>query len=191
MRVLELLGFGIGRQKLAILLIWFACLVGVRLLLGLVLSDIWFGTIGAVGITFGLFYFTLVRTRFSRYRYAVNEILREWYQKKYLIYSLGISASVILSLIVLIDYGYANHPNDIVALGEITTIQGAQDHVNQSVKQLTLRGYSVFDAASITAASVDKSLHGFYLKSATFVFAEHLEILAFMLLARRATHLFG
>jgi hypothetical protein len=176
------LGFGIGRQKLAILVIWFLSLVGVRLLLGLVLSNIWIGTVGAVALT---------RTPLRKYRFAVNQILQDWYKKKYLLYSVGLSASTILGLIILIEYGYANHPAEIVSLREITTVQGAQDHVNESVKQLTLRGYSAFDAASITAASVDKSLQGFYLKSASFVLAEHLEVMAFMLLARKSASLFS
>ncbi|HKU48453.1 MAG TPA: hypothetical protein VJP79_00760 [Nitrososphaera sp.] len=191
MTVLELLGLGIGKQKLAILAIWFACLVAVRLLIGLILSNLWFGTVGAVAITFGLFYVALIHTPLRRYRYVVNEILQEWYRKKYLLYSVAVSASIILGLIVLIDYGYANHPDEIVSLKDITTMQGAQDHVNESVKQLTLRGYSVFDAAAITAASVDKSLQGFYLKSASFVLAEHLEIIVFMLLARKSASLFS
>ncbi len=185
------MGFGIGRQKLAILVIWFLSLVGVRLLLGLVLSNLWIGTVGAVAVTFGLFYFALTRTPLRKYRFAVNQILQDWYKKKYLLYSVGLSASIILGLIILIEYGYANHPAEIVSLREITTVQGAQDHVNESVTQLTLRGYSVFDAASITAASVDKSLQGFYLKSASFVLAEHLEVMAFMLLARKSASLFS
>ena len=185
------MGFGIGRQKLAILVIWFLSLVGVRLLLGLVLSNLWIGTVGAVGVTFGLFYFALTSTPLRKYRFVVNQILQDWYKKKYLLYSVGFSASIILGLIVLIEYGYANHPTEIVSLREITTVQGAQDHVNESVKQLTLRGYSAFDAASITAASVDKSLQGFYLKSASFVLAEHLEVMAFMLLARKSASLFN
>jgi len=188
--VLQLLGLGIGKQKLAILLVWFACLVGVRLLLGLILSNMWIGTVGAVAITFGLFYLALMHTPLRRYKFAVNDILKEWYKKKYLLYSVAISGSIILGLIVLIEYCYGNHPGEIVSLKEITTLQGAQDHVNESVKALTLKGYSVFDAASITAASVDKSLQGFYLKSASFVFAEHLEIIAFTLFARKSASLF-
>lgn len=191
MTVVQLLGLGIGKQKLAILLIWFAGLVGVRLLLGLVLSNIWIGTVGAVAITFGLFYLALVHTPLRRYRFAVNDILQEWYKKKYLLYSVAFSGAIILGLIVLIEYGYGQHPSEIVSLREITTFQGAQDHVNESVRTLTLKGYSVFDAAAITAASVDKSLQGFYLKSASFVFAEHLEIIAFMLLARKSASLFS
>ena len=161
------------------------------MLLGLVLSNLWMGTVGAVALTFVLFYVALLYTPLRRYRYAVNDILKEWYKKKYLLYSVGISASIVMGLILLIEHGYGSFPEEIVSLREITTIQGAQDHVNESVKQLTLKGYSVFDAAAITAASVDKSLQGFYLKSATFVFAEHLEIMAFMLLARKSSKLFA
>lgn len=189
--VLQLLGLGIGRQKLAILVLWFACLVGVRALLGLILSNLWIGTVGAVAITFVMFYVALLHTPLRKYRFAVNDILKEWYKKKYLLYSVAISSSIVLGLILLIEHGYSAYPGEIVSLREITTFQGAQDHVNESVKQLTLKGYSVFDAAAITAASVDKSLQGFYLKSASFVFAEHLEVMAFMLLARKSATLFA
>lgn len=191
MTALKLLEFGVGRQKLAILAIWFVSLVAVRLLLGLVLSNLWIGTVGAVAITFGLFYLALVHTPLRKYKFVVNQILQEWYQKKYLLYSVGISASIILGLIVLIEYGYSEHSGEIVALKDITTVQGAQDHVNESVRQLALKGYSIVDAASITAASVDKTLQGFYLKSASFVFAEHLEVMAFMVLARKSVALFN
>jgi hypothetical protein len=186
----ELLGFGIGREKFAILVMWFASLVAVRLLLGLVFSELWIGTVGAVAVTFGLFYFALAHTPLRKFRHVVNQILQEWYKKKYLLYSVGLSASIILGLIMLIEFGYANHAAEIVSLKEISTVFGAQQHVNESVRQLTLKGYSVFDAAAIMAASVDKSLQGFYLKSASFVLAEHLEVMAFMILARKATRLF-
>lgn len=188
--VSKLLGLGIGRQKLVILAIWFAALVGVRLLLGLVLSNMWVGTVGAVAITFGLFYFALVHTPLRKYRFAVSGILQEWYRKKYLIYSVGLSASIIFGLIVLIEYGYAAHPGEVVSLKEITTVQGAQEHVRESVRQLTFKGYSIIDIFAITVASVDKTLQGFYLKSASFVLAEHLEVVAFMALARKSGTLF-
>lgn len=190
LNALKLLDLGVGRQKLAILAIWFVSLVAVRLLLGLVLSNLWLGTVGSVGITFALFYIALVHTPLRKYRFAVNSILQEWYRKKYLLYSVAVSASIILGLIALIEYGYANHPAEVVTLREITTVEDAQNHVNESVKQLALKGYPLLDAASITAASVDKTLQGFYLKSASFVFAEHLEVIAFMLLARKSASLF-
>ena len=191
MTSLKLLNFGIGRQKVAILLVWFVSLVGIRLLLGTLLSNLWIGTVGAVAITFGLFYVVLVHTPFRKYKFVVNDILQEWYRKKYLLYSVAISASVIRGIIVLIEFGYANHPNEIVSLRELTSMQKAQDHVSETVRQLTLKGYSALDAASIAAASVDKSLQGLYLKSASFVFAEHLEITAFMILARKSSSLFS
>jgi hypothetical protein len=171
--------------------IWFVSLVGVRLLLGLAFSNLWVGTVGAVAITFGLFYVALIHTPLKRYRFVVNQILQEWYQKKYLLYSVGVSASVILGLIALIEFGYTAHPDQIISLRDITTVYGAQEHVSQSVRDLSMRGYSMLDIFSITAASVDKSLQGFYLKSASFVLAEHLEVIAFMVMARKASSLFG
>lgn len=190
LNALKLLDLGIGRQKLAILAFWFVSLIAVRLLLGLVLSNLWLGTVGSVGVTFAIFYFALTHTPLRKYRFAVNEILQEWYRKKYLLYSVAVSASIILGLIALIEYGYANYPAEVVTLREITTMEDAQNHVNESVRHLALKGYPLLDAASITAASVDKTLQGFYLKSASFVFAEHLEVIAFMLLARKSATLF-
>ncbi|MGH9992015.1 MAG: hypothetical protein ACREAZ_05135 [Nitrososphaera sp.] len=188
---LKLLSLGLGKQKIAILVLWSTSLIGTRLLLGFVLSDLWTGTIGAVGITFGLFYFALVHTPLRRYRPAVNCILREWYSKKFLLYSVAISASIILAIIVLIEYGYAYHRSDIISIYDFGSIDGAQKQVNDSVRQLTLRGHSLMDIFSITAASVDSSLHGYYLKSASFVLAEHLEVMAFLLIAKKSANLFS
>ncbi len=161
------------------------------MLLGLALSDLWTGTIGAVGITFGVFYFALTRTPLGKYRPAVNCILREWYAKKFLLYSVAISASVILGIIVLVEYGYAYHRSDLISIYDLDTVDSAQKHVNDSVRELTLRGHSIMDIFSITAASVDRSLNGYYLKSASFVFAEHLEVMAFLLIAKKSANLFS
>ena len=188
---LKLLSLGLGKQKIGILVLWFVSLVCVRLLLGLAFSNLWIGTVGAVAITFGLFYFLLIHTPFRKYRFAVNAILREWYSKKFLLYSIGISASVILAIIVLIEYGYAYHSGEILSIYDISSVQAAQQHVDQSIRELTLRGHSLLDASAITAASVDKSLQGYYLKSATFVLAEHMEVMAFMVLARKSATLFS
>ncbi|MCI0558986.1 MAG: hypothetical protein MN733_10860 [Nitrososphaera sp.] len=188
---LKLLSFGLGKQKIAILVVWFASLVGVRMLLGFAFSNLWIGTVGAVAVTFVLFYLALVHTPLRRYRLAVNEILRDWYRQKYLLYSVAVSGSVIMTIIVFIEYGYATHSEEIVSISELNTIQAAQQHVDYSIRELGLKGYSILDAASITAASVDKSLQGYYLKSASFVFAEHLEVIAFMLLARKSATLFS
>ncbi len=188
---LKLLSLGLGKQKVAILALWSVSLIGTRLLLGLALSDLWIGTIGAVGITFGVFYFALTRTPLGKYRAAVNCILREWYAKKFLLYSVAISASVILGIIVLVEYGYAYHRSDLISLYHLGSVDSAQKQVSDSVRELTLRGHSILDIFSITAASVDSSLNGYYLKSASFVFAEHLEVMAFLLIAKKSANLFS
>lgn len=166
-------------------------LVCVRLLLSFALSDLWMGTLGSVAITFGIFYLALLHTPLRKYRFAVSAMLKEWYSKKYLLYSVAISGSVIVAIIVLIEYGYTYHSDEIISIQNVYSVVAAREHADESIKQMASRGLSLLDAAAIMAASVDKSLQGYYLKSASFVFAEHLEVMIFLLLARKSSTLFS
>ena len=49
----------VGKDKIAVLALWFVVLIAVRVLLGFVLHNVWIGTLGAVTITFAIFYITL------------------------------------------------------------------------------------------------------------------------------------
>ncbi|HEX2615474.1 MAG TPA: hypothetical protein VHL10_08260, partial [Nitrososphaera sp.] len=56
-------GLRFTKERIAVLALWFGVLVGVRVLIGFALQNMWFGTIGAVTITFVIFYATLRYTR--------------------------------------------------------------------------------------------------------------------------------
>jgi hypothetical protein len=153
-------------------------------------SNIWTGTVGAVALTFGIFYFVLKYTPLQRHRFAVNTILQDWYRKKYVIYSLIAPATVLLTIMIFVEYGYTFHPDKIISIIDLNTMDDSQRYVDESVRALRMQGYSFVDIFSIITASVDKTLEGYYLQSASFVFAENMEVIGFVLLIRRTQKLF-
>jgi len=159
--------------------------VGIRLLLGLELSNIW-GTTGAVGITFVVFYLVLRYTPFSKYSKAVNSALRDWYNKRYVLYGLVSSMVVLLSLMILLEIGYTFYPDKVISIWDLNDgFDGeSQTRVATSLRGLLSEGYSGLDALAITIASVDKSLEGHYVQSISFIFSEDIEILIFMYLVK-------
>ena len=176
-----------SKEKVTILALWLLSLVGIRVLLGLELSNIW-GTTGAVAITFAIFYLALRYTPFSRYSNAVNLALRDWYSKRYVLLGLLASMVVLLSLMILAEVGYAFHADKVVSIwdiGDANSLGTTQSKLSASVNALLNQGYSRMDALAITVASVDKSLGGHYVQSTSFILAEDVEILAFLLLIKR------
>ncbi len=73
----------LGKDKIAVLALWFAVLIGVRILMGIVLQLAWIDTLGAVSITFTIFYVTLKYTTLQKYRQVINSSLSYWYRKKF------------------------------------------------------------------------------------------------------------
>lgn len=170
-----------------ILSAWFVSLVGIRVLLGFELSNIW-GTAGAVAITFAIFYLALRYTPFSRYSKSVDAVLRDWYSKRYVFYGLIVSMAVLSTLIILTEVGYAYHPDKIISIWdakETDNLSSTHSKLATSVDELLGQGYSRFDALAITIASVDKSLNGHYLQSVSFILGEDVEILVFLLMIKR------
>lgn len=178
---------GYNKEKVIILCIWFVSLVGIRVLIGFELSSLW-GTTGAVAITFAIFYFVLRYTPFAKYSGAVNAALRDWYTKRYVLYGLISSMAVLLVIMVLAEVGYAYHGDKVVSIWDMSDVGSiglTQTKLTSSLNDLLAQGYSRFDALAITVASVDKSLDGYYLKSVSFILAEDIEILIFLVLIRR------
>jgi hypothetical protein len=178
---------GYTKEKVAILCIWFVSLVGIRILLGFELSHLW-GTTGAVAITFAMFLLILRYTPFSKYSGAVNAALRDWYSKRYVLYGLISSMAILLAILVLAEVGYAYHGDKVVSIwdmSDVGSIGATQSKLTASLNDLLAQGYSRLDALVITVASVDKSLDGYYLKSVSFILAEDIEILVFLILIRR------
>ena len=185
----------LGRDKIAVLALWFAVLIGVRVLLGFVLHNAWVGTIGAVAITFAIFYLTLRYTTLQKYRNVINSSLNYWYRKKFF-YISGIVSLVILgSILGFIEYGYANYSDRLV------TVDFTQEEIGESFDALAarqmqarlaenLQKYSPIEIMAITLASADKSLEGYYSLAVSYMFAEDIEIMIFMLLFRTRPEIF-
>jgi hypothetical protein len=187
----------LGKAKVAVLALWLAVLIGVRLLLGFALHDSWVGTLGAVSITFAIFYVMLRYTTLKKYRQLINSSLNYWYRKKFF-YISGIVSLVILGGILgLIEYGYANYSDRLI------TVDFNQQEIEQSFGALTasqqmqarlvenMQKYSPVEILAITLASADKSLGGYYSLAVSYMLAEDIEIMVFMLLFRARREIFA
>lgn len=187
----------IGKDKIAVLALWFAVLIGVRVLLGFALHDTWVGTLGAVAITFAIFYVTLRYTTLQKYRQLINSSLSYWYRKKFF-YISGIVSIVILgSILGFIEYGHANYADRLI------TMEFSQQEIEESFGALTasqqmqaklvenLRKFSLVEIIAITLASADKTLDGYYSMAVSYMFAEDIEIMIFMLMFRAKREIFA
>jgi hypothetical protein len=186
-----------GREKIIILALWFVCLTGIRLLLGsfFAINTTWIGTTGAIGITFAAFYIALKFTPLARYSKQVNSALVSWYTTKYLLWGLVGSMIALSALIGLVEFGYSYHSASVASFEELKySSSNGYDHsaaLFQKVMKSSISGTSgkqlpSIDALSILIASVDKSLDGQYVKAVSFILAEDVEILIFMIFVRRS-----
>ena len=186
----------LGKDKIAVLVLWFAVLIAVRVLLGFVLHNAWIGTLGAVTITFAIFYIILRYTTLQKYRLLINSSLNYWYRKKFF-YINGILSLVILGGILgFIEYGHANYADTLI------TVDFSQQEIEESFGSLTasqqmqanliesLRRYSPVEIIAITLASADKTLDGNYSVVVSYMIAEDIEIMIFMILFRTRREIF-
>lgn len=168
-----------------------------RVLLGLVLHNAWIGTLGAVTITFAIFYIILRYTTLQKYRLLINSSLNYWYRKKFF-YINGILSLVILGGILgFIEYGHANYADRLI------TVDFSQQKIEESFGSLTasqqmqanliesLRRYSPVEIIAITLASADKTLDGNYSVMVSYMIAEDVEIMIFMMLFRTRREIFA
>src|SRR5215813_9399184 len=89
----------LNSEKAAVLLSWFALLLVVRLVLSTALQHMWIGTIGAVTITFAIFYIALRYTPLRRCSAKVDAVLLTWYRKRFF-YISGIASIFLLASIL-------------------------------------------------------------------------------------------
>ena len=185
----------LGKDKIAVLALWFVVLIGVRILLGFVLQNTWIGTLGAVAITFAIFYTTLRYTQLQKYRQTINSALSYWYRKKFFYISGIVSLFVLGSVIGLIEYGHANYADRLIRL-EFTEQEVEESFGMLAANEMratlvdNLRKYSPVELIAITLASADKSLDGYYSKLVSYMFAEDIEIMIFILLFRTRKEIF-
>jgi hypothetical protein len=187
----------LGKTKIAVLALWFAVLIGIRILLGFALENSWVGTLGAVSITFAIFYVTLRYTTLQKYRQLINSSLNYWYRKKFFYISGIVSLIILGSILGFIEYGHANYANRLI------TVEFNQKEIEESFGALTasqqmqaklvenLQKYSPVEILAITLASADKSLDGYYSLAVSYMFAEDIEIMIFMLLFRARREIFA
>jgi hypothetical protein len=187
----------LGKGKIAVLALWFAVLIGVRVLLGFALHDAWIGTLGAVAITFAIFYVTLRYTTLQKYRQLINASLNYWYRKKFFYVSGVVSLVVLGGILGFIEYGHANYADRLVTMDfnqqEIEESFGALTASQQMQAKLVenLRKYSPVEIVAITLASADKTLDGYYSLAVSYMFAEDVEIMIFMMLFRARREIFS
>jgi|GEM_PF-1449319 len=183
------------KEKIAILALWFGVLIGVRILVGFVLTDMWIGTIGAVGITFAIFYLTLRFTPLHKYREIVNASLSLWYRKKFFYITGAISMFLLGGILFMIEYGHANYEDRLITMDmtqeefdEALRMFGGDEGIGRNL--VNLNEYSAFEIIAITLASADKNFDGYYSKVVSYMFAEDIEIMVFMLLFRTRREIF-
>ena len=185
------------KERALILASWFGVLVGVRFLLGFVLENLWIGTLGAVAVTFAIFYVALKYSPLRKFRDVINSALAIWYMRKFFYVTGAISMFLLASLLFLIDYGYANHSDKLI------TMDMSQEEFEETLRLLSgdalltqsfsdsLEKYSVLDIMAITLASADKNFDGYYSKIVSFMFAEDIEIMIFLTIFRSKKEVFA
>lgn len=188
---------GLSRQKVAVLASWFVLLVGMRVLLGLALEDLWAGTLGAVVLTFAVFYALLRYTPLRRYRQLTNAVLISWYRKKFFYISGAASLVLLGSILGLIQYGHERFSDRLVAVDlagqeveESLRLLAANEELKGRLAE-NLEAYSPLDIMAITLASTDLTFHGYYVKFISYVFAENVEIMVFLLFFRTREDMFA
>src|SRR5688572_25245712 len=144
------------KERIAILASWFGVLVGVRFLLGFVLENMWIGTLGAVALTFVIFYVALKYSPLKRFRELINSALALWYRRKFFYITGAISMFLLAGLLFLIDYGHTHHSDRLI------TLDMSEEEFNQTLRVLTgdaefarnlsdnLAQYSALDIMAIT-----------------------------------------
>jgi signal transduction histidine kinase len=179
------------KQRIGVLGLWFILLIGVRVVIGYFLHDVWLGTAGAVAITFLIFYAAIRYTWLQRYRNTVNIVLLAWYKKRFFIVSAAVTMIIFASILVLIQYGYSHFASKLVTVTfgseDLGQFVRASAHASGSD---SLARYSPADIAAITVASADKSMNGYYSKIVMYMLAEDAEITGFLIIMRGKKEIF-
>jgi hypothetical protein len=184
------------KERLLILGSWFGVLVGVRFLFAFILENIWIGTLGAVAVTFVVFYLGLKYGPLTKFRAPVNSALAMWYRRKFFYVSGAVSIFLLGGILFLTEYGYANHRDRLISVD--ITMEEAVDTLRifsvdaELARNLSdnLDKYSALDIMAITLASADKNFGGYYSKMVSFMFAEDVEITIFLTIFRSRKEIF-
>ncbi|HEX7033823.1 MAG TPA: hypothetical protein VF172_12565, partial [Nitrososphaera sp.] len=144
-----------------------------------------------------IFYVSLRYTRLQKYREVINSSLNYWYRKKFFYISSILSLIILGSILGLIEYGYVSYSDRLVTIDfmqeeskESFGARSASQQVQERLAQ-NLQRYSYMEILAITLASADKSLDGYYSLAVSYLFAEDIEIMIFMLLFRARRDIFA
>jgi hypothetical protein len=85
------------------------------------LENMWVGTMGAVALTFVIFYATLRYTGLQKYRQLINSSLMLWYHKKFFYISGIISLVLLGSILGFIDYGHTHYSDRLMVICSSTS----------------------------------------------------------------------
>ncbi|MEO9319783.1 MAG: hypothetical protein ABI361_03835 [Nitrososphaera sp.] len=188
--------FGANRDKFVVLASWFALLLLVRLSFGVILPNGWFGTLGSVSITFAVFYGALKFTPLRKYGVRTDAVLLSWYRKRLLYLSGFACITLLVSILILTEYGYSKYSDSLIVL-QINQQQFADsfallstDEPLKSQLRHNLQLFSPVDIMALTLASTDATLHGYYTKIISFILAENAEIMVFMFVFRARKSIF-
>lgn len=185
------------KEKIIILAVWFAGLIGVRLLMAslFALDGTLVATIGSIGIIFAIFYVALRFTPLSKYAGTVNSALLSWFSKRYFLWGTICSMFVLSSLIFFAEFGYHNYSKVLITFEHFESLKDG-DNPFEVTQQLSSSSYpmlaeireryGIIGTMSILVASVDESLGGYYVKAISFILAEDVEVFIFMNLVRRS-----
>ena len=185
------------KERFLVLALWFGVLVGIRVILGFLLQNLWVGTVGAVAITFAIFYFSLRINALGRFRVLINSALAIWYRRRFFYVTGAASMLMLASLLVLIEYGYSNYGDRLI------TMNMSEEELEEKLRLLSgdsgptgdlpqkLAKYSALDIMAITLASADKNFEGYYSRIVGFMFAEDIEIMLFMTIFRSRKEIFS
>jgi hypothetical protein len=185
------------KERITILASWFGVLIGVRFLLGFALENMWIGTLGAVAITFAIFYLALKYSPLKRFREIINSSLAIWYRRKFFYITGAVSMFLLASLLLLIDYGHSNFGDRLITLDmskeefdETLRLLSGDSQLTRNLSD-NLGQYSAIDIMAITLASADKNFDGYYSKIVSFMFAEDIEIMLFLMIFRSKKEIFA
>jgi hypothetical protein len=145
---------------------------------GFVLYHAWIGTLGAVTITFVIFYVTLKYTKLQKYRQVINSSLNYWYRKKFFFHQwhrqpchprrhTRLYRVRLHKLCRQADNrGLYNQQDIEESFRALTAGEQMQQKLVQNINK-----YSPVEIVAITLASADMSLGGYYSLAISYMFA--------------------
>lgn len=143
------------------------CWLGIAITIRIILYDLhWFGSLGAIAITFLIVTLFLKSKYGKKYDKRFKRVLKYWFSRKFQWFSIGFTVIAIL-MILLIDAGYARYSYNI----------------EQSIEPS--RHTSLLGKLEFFAAYTDHVTNGVFAWSSWIMVYEDAEYLTFLFLVRK------